>query len=126
MSTTRILCLEHDKDTCELVTRMLKPDGYEVITADSINEACRLIAAEDFSLYIASRRLPDGDGLDFIRRVREYNSGIPILVHSAAAYEGDINAAIKAGADDYLVKPNGWPVLNETVNRMVCQRLSAN
>ena len=121
MATARILCLEDDPDTCELVTKMLEPYGYEVITADTIKEALRLIEAAGFSLYIVDEILPDGNGLEFIRRLRQSGSLIPMLVHSAAAYKKDIDDAMQAGADDYLVKPNGWPKRNKTVARLLRQ-----
>jgi DNA-binding response OmpR family regulator len=125
MAATRILCLEDDEDTCELSTAMLEPEGYQVITASNIEEALRLIEADGFSLYIVDETLPDGHGFDFIRQVRQSGSGIPILVHSAAAFKQDIDDAIEAGADGYLVKPNGWPKLVETVERLLHRSLSA-
>lgn len=125
MVPIRILCLDDDGDTCELVSSMLQSEGYEVITTGTIDEARRLIKANDFSLYIVDEKLPDGDGIDFIRQVKESGARVPILVHSAAAFKQDIDAAIQAGANDYLVKPNGWPKLCQTVTRLLRQGRSA-
>ncbi len=125
MTKLRILCLEDDEDTCELVVAMLTPYGYEVITASSVKEALRLIETNGFSLYIVDERLPDCDGLEFIRKVRQSDSITPILVHSAAAYKKDMDDVIAAGANDYLVKPNGWSTLNQTVTKLLRQSQSA-
>lgn len=114
-----ILCLEDNQDTRDLVNRMLQAEGYLVFAASSIAEAIRLIEREGFSLYIVDERLPDGNGIEFIRTVREAGSTVPILVHSAAAYKGDIDAAMAAGANDYVVKPNGWSRLLSVVTALI-------
>jgi DNA-binding response OmpR family regulator len=119
MTRGRILCLEDDPDTCEVVTILLQRDGYEVVTAGTIAEALRLVAGEGFLLYIVDERLPDGDGIDFIRQVRAADSKTPIIVHSAAAFPQEIDAALAAGADDYLVKPEGWAKLPGAVGSLL-------
>lgn len=115
----RVLCLEDDPDTCELVEIILAADGFEVIAANTLDAAMQLIGADRFALYIVDQHLPGGAGLDFIHRVRHSGDSTPILVHSAAAYKRDIDAALEAGADEYLVKPNGWTKLTETVNALL-------
>src|SRR4051812_44753051 len=115
----RIICLEDDQDTCDVVTIILQAAGYEVVTAETIATARRLIAEDGFSLYIVDERLPDGEGVDFIREVRQSGSKTPILVHSANAYQRDIDAAMEAGANDYLVKPNGWTKLRQVVDSLL-------
>lgn len=124
-SKTRILCVEDDGDTCELTRTILGAKGYEVVAINTTTGALRLIAADGFSLYIVNEKLPDGCGIDFIRRVRQSGSLTPILIHSAAAYSQDIEKGLQAGADEYLVKPDGWPKLVETVERLLHQSLSA-
>jgi DNA-binding response OmpR family regulator len=74
--------------------------------------------SESFDLLIIDVMLPEGSGIDFCREVRRGGCEVPILVHSAAAGKSDIDAAVEAGANDYLVKPNGWTVLLETVQRL--------
>jgi DNA-binding response OmpR family regulator len=120
----RILCLENDTYTCELVTANLEPKGYEVIAAATIGEALGLFEKGGFDLLIVNEKLPDGRGVDFCRRVRESGSLTPVLMHAPALSKADIDAAIKAGADDYLIKPNGWRRLLETVDRLLNQTRS--
>lgn len=117
-----VLCLEDDPDTCELIEIILGADGFEVVIAPTLPDAMRLIEATAFAIYIVDQHLPGGAGIDFIRRARQNGDATPILVHSAAAFKRDIDAAIEAGADEYLVKPNGWTKLIETVNGLLRNR----
>jgi two-component system, OmpR family, KDP operon response regulator KdpE len=124
-SNKRILCIEDDDDTCSLVSRILEGEGYEVISAGTLAEGSEVLQGDGISLIILNVWLPDGNGIDFIRKVRAKDSLTPILVHSAAAYKKDIEEAIQVGANDYLVKPNGWAKLAETVAALLRQSRSA-
>src|SRR5215217_1176543 len=106
-SRKRILCLEDDKDSCALLALILGSEDYEVVTVETIAEASTLIKSESFDLLIVDVILPEGNGIDFCREVRAGGCRARILVHSAAASKADIDAAMEAGANDYLVKPNG-------------------
>jgi DNA-binding response OmpR family regulator len=121
MSQTRrrILCLEDDKDSCALLAVILGSEDYEVITAETLEEASRLVKSENFDLLIVDVILAEGNGLEFCREVRDGGCLTPILVHSGAAEKADIDAAIEAGADDYLIKPYGWTGLIEKVRELL-------
>jgi DNA-binding response OmpR family regulator len=99
----RILCVEDDKDTCELIG-ILFPD-YEVIFAHTASEGTSLFESQTFDLCILDNWLPDASGIDVCRKFRELNQNIPILFASAAGYKSDIQTALEAGAQEYLVKP---------------------
>lgn len=73
-------------------------------------------------LVLVDLGLPDRDGVDFIRRLRDW-SGVPILVLSARADEADKVAALDAGADDYLTKPFGMPELLARVRALLRRAL---
>jgi DNA-binding response OmpR family regulator len=74
-----------------------------------------------FDLYILDNWLPDGDGVDLCRNIREFDPHTPILFNSAAAYARDIREAIRAGAQSYLVKPT----LPDELRLSVAQLISA-
>ena len=118
-SKKRILCLEDDSDTNDLVRLMLEPEGYEVVTAPTVKDALRLFKKDGFHLLIVNEKLPDGEGNDFCREVRKVDRLTPIIVHSAAARKADIDEAIRAGANDYLIKPHGWSKIIEVVGKLV-------
>jgi DNA-binding response OmpR family regulator len=118
---TRILCVDDDKETCMIVSLILGSRKYEVLSVETVAEALRAIQENHFGLLIVNHLLPDGSGLDLIRKVREGGLIMPIIVHSAAAHKEEIDEAIEAGADDYLIKPNGWAKLLETVEGLLHQ-----
>jgi DNA-binding response OmpR family regulator len=113
------LCLEDDNDSCALLAIILGAENYEVVTAHTIEEASRLIKSESFDLLIVDVILADGNGLNFCREVRARGCQTPILVHSGASEKADIDAAIEAGANDYLIKPYGWTSLIEKAREIL-------
>src|SRR5262249_52068463 len=86
--------------------------GFDVIEANSAHDGLRDCTTHQPDLVILDLGLPDQDGLDLIRRLREW-SQVPVIVVSARGQENDKVSALDAGADDYLTKPLGvgdlWP-----------------
>ena len=113
----RILCVEDDKDTYDLMILILGQEGYEVLTAETIEKALSVIKSKKISLCILDGKLPDGNGTDLCRKIKEFNKTTPVVFYSAAARASDMEEAMNAGADEYLTKPRGWDNLVETVNK---------
>jgi two-component system KDP operon response regulator KdpE len=92
------------------ILRFLKPaleaNNYEMMSAGTVAEATRRIAAEAPDIVVLDLGLPDGDGKDVIRQVREW-SGVPIIVLSAREREAEKIEALDLGADDFVNKPFG-------------------
>jgi two-component system KDP operon response regulator KdpE len=84
----------------------LGAEGYRVLEAWTIADGVRAVTAEHPDAILLDLGLPDGDGLDLVRRVREWSS-VPVIVVSARGREEEKVAALDAGADDYLPKPFG-------------------
>jgi len=84
----------------------LAGEGYRVVEAETGAEALERIAGQRPDVVILDLGLPDRDGLDLTREIREW-SGVPIVVLSAREKENDKVAALEAGADDYVTKPFG-------------------
>lgn len=101
----RILCTEDDADTRELITLVLRSDGYEVITTQSSANALNLAQSQHFDLYLVDTRLPGMSGPELTEKLREFDATTPVLFYSGAAYEADKEKAREAGATGYLVKP---------------------
>ena len=101
----RILCVEDDEDTCEMLTVALGLSGYEVIAAHTFADAITKALTAEFDAFILDSRLPDGSGVDLCKEIREFNNDTPILFYSADAYPKEIEEAMKAGAQAYMVKP---------------------
>ena len=108
MSTVPITVVAIEDDT--QIRRFLKisfeQQGYNYIEAVNGKEGVRLTASHNPDLLIVDLGLPDIDGLEVIKQVREW-SNVPIIVLSARNQEKDKVAALDAGADDYLTKPFG-------------------
>jgi len=102
----RVLYVEDHADTRELVTLVLEQKSFEVVTESTIENGVALAGSQRFDLYLLDSWLPDGSGVDLCRRIREFDKVTPIVFYSAAAYERDREAAIRSGAQAYLVKPS--------------------
>jgi DNA-binding response OmpR family regulator len=118
-SPISILCVEDDKDTCDLIILILGQEGYLVLTAETMEKALSILQNKRISLSIVDGKLPDGNGTDLCRKIKEFDKSIPVIFYSAAARTTDIEEAMKAGADEYLTKPSGWDNLVETVNKQL-------
>ena len=117
----RILCTEDDADTCELITLVLRTEGYEVITTQSSANALDLAQRQDFDLYLVDTRLPGMSGSELTQRLREFDATTPVLFYSGAAYESDKKKARDAGAQGYLVKPVPGDDLIFEVARLIAE-----
>ena len=102
----RVLCVDDDEDSREMLSTLLRFSRIEVRTVATAAEALSLIQAERFDLYLLDVRLPDFDGFELCCRMRIFDPYTPILFFSGAAYEADKERAIAAGADAYVIKPD--------------------
>lgn len=101
-----ILIVEDEKEIRRFVLSALENEGWRVFDADTLQRGLIEAGTRKPDLIILDLGLPDGDGLDFIRDLRQWSS-IPVIVLSARAEESDKVLALDAGADDYLSKPFG-------------------
>jgi DNA-binding response OmpR family regulator len=99
-----VLVVEDDLLTRRLLQTILERDGCHVTTVGSVAEALGEIGRRAFDLVLLDLGLPDGDGLDVCKRVRERHQ-MPILIVSTRREIEDRVAGLETGADDYIVKP---------------------
>ena len=99
----------------------LEAEGFRVHEADSLQRGLIEAATRKPDLLVLDLGLPDGDGLDLIRDLRQWSS-IPVIVLSARVDEGDKIAALDLGADDYLIKPFGMGELLARVRAALRRR----
>src|SRR3954451_10543098 len=110
--TATLLLLEDDPVIRTFLADNLTADGYDLLVADTVRDALRLLEFARPDLAVVDVRLPDGSGLDLIRRVREADGiasrlapSLPLVVLSASAGELDRVRGFERGADDYVTKP---------------------
>ena len=113
----RVLCVEDDKDTCELIG-LLFPN-YEVAFAHTVGEGITLFESRRFDLCVLDNWLPDGSGIELCRKIRVVNSTVPIVFASAVGYQAEIQQAFDAGAQEYLVKPYEPEKLQKIVKKLL-------
>lgn len=115
----RILCADDNPDTRELLFLMLQSGGHEVVCVGSSAEALDLLKREKFDLIVLDNWMPEITGTELTRLIRQFDKTTPILFYSAAAYEADKQAALDAGAQGYLTKPEGVVELLDEVARLI-------
>jgi two-component system, OmpR family, response regulator len=101
----RILLIEDDTKTLEYIRAGLSPDGYEIATAEDGKQGLIAAVGGDYDLLIIDRMLPGLDGLTLIRALRAANVQTPALFLTALGGIDDRVSGLRAGGDDYLVKP---------------------
>ena len=108
MNTNRykLLLVEDDATVRSFVKTILEANGYQILTAQSCSQGIMMCASHIPDLVILDLGLPDRDGLDFIREIRQ-TSAVPIVVLSARNNESDKVEALDLGANDYVTKPFG-------------------
>jgi len=105
-ASTRVLVVDDEAPIRRFQRAALAAHGYEVLEARSGQEALSAVTAQRPDLLILDLGLPDMEGLEVTRRLREW-SNIPIIILSVREREADKVATLDAGADDYLTKPFG-------------------
>ena len=102
----RILIAEDEERISRFIGRILHVNGYEILEAMTARQTLSMITSQSPDLVILDLGLPDMDGLEVLRTIREF-SLVPVVVVSARTMEQDKVEALDAGADDYITKPFG-------------------
>jgi two-component system KDP operon response regulator KdpE len=101
-----VLLIEDEPQMRRFLRAALGAGDYDLVEATTAREGLAQAAGRNPELILLDLGLPDADGLDVTRQIREWSS-VPIIVISARGQESDKVAALDAGADDYLTKPFG-------------------
>lgn len=99
-----ILVVEDNTQIRNFITYALKSEGFAPLSAGTAQGALSIIVSQHIDLVLLDLGLPDFDGMDVIKKVREW-SDVPIIVVSARDQDKEKADALDAGADDYLTKP---------------------
>lgn len=101
----RVLIVEDDPGITAGLGATLKAQGYAVDVCSRLQSASTALAVETFQLVLLDLGMPDGDGVEWLRQMREAGHRMPILIMTARDALPDRIAGLDEGADDYLIKP---------------------
>ncbi|MCS7090055.1 MAG: sigma-54 dependent transcriptional regulator [Verrucomicrobiota bacterium] len=120
----RILIVDDDPGQRSLLESFLRSQGYATLTASSGEEALSLLQSQSVDLLISDVRMPGLSGLETLRRARQQNARIPVLLVTAYADIREAVGAMRDGALNYLPKPIDLDELLECVRQAIGQSLS--
>lgn len=106
MATIRILTIDDERQIRRLLNIGLEAEGFEVTDAANAVDGLDAVVKQKPDLVLLDLNLPDGYGLDVLKRIREF-SQVPVIVLSVKDKEADKIELLEAGADDYITKPFG-------------------
>lgn len=117
----KILVLEDDPQLREILERALTRYGYQPVTAGSLAEGDEKVSEGPYAALLCDMRLPDGDGLTFLKNHRDdfENAGTQIVVVSAEPQYGDLTAEL--GVEFFLTKPISLQMLKTLLSRLLGQ-----
>jgi len=103
--TAKVLVVDDEQVVLDGVSRHLKRDGYEVVTALSAAEALEAIEEDEVSVLVSDLMMPGMDGLELLDRIRETVPGLPVIMITGYATMKTALQALRKGAFDYIAKP---------------------
>ncbi|MEA3490226.1 MAG: response regulator [Candidatus Omnitrophota bacterium] len=101
----KILVIDDEIEICDLLEKFLTRKEYEVITATSAVEGIKKIKAEKPDVVLLDIRMPEMNGVEAIKKIREIDKDIGIIMATAVMDEKIAQETVKLGAADYIVKP---------------------
>ncbi len=122
----KILIIEDTENNRVLLTRRLKPRGYDIVTAEDAERGLAVVPTELPDLILMDVGLPGMDGWTATRQLKSdaTTQAIPIIALTAHAMEGDREKAMEAGCEDYETKPIDFARLLEKIERLIASRPS--
>ena len=100
-----ILSVEDDPDTQEMLGVLLNQHGYRFQAVDNCADALRVIRDSDPAAVLLDNLLPDGNGIELCRQVRQFNKRVPIIFLSGSGFGQEQEEALESGANVFLTKP---------------------
>jgi two-component system OmpR family response regulator len=101
----RVLVVDDEENVTHLVSSALRFDGFDTVTAGDGASALAAVAESDPDLVVLDAMMPGIDGFGVLRKLRAAGSNVPVIFLTARDTAGDRIAGLRAGADDYVVKP---------------------
>jgi CheY-like chemotaxis protein len=114
-----VICVDDDQDNLDLIKFMLERKGFEAVTCDTLEECLFQIRQNRFDAIILDNRFGATTSVEICQEIRIYNPHTPIIFYSGESRPAEIEKALKAGGNAYLIKPNDFDKLTETVLQQI-------
>ena len=101
----KVLIIEDSEEFSKSLLDFFNYDGHSTDFAPNLSSAYDYVAVSKFDIILLDIMLPDGDGRDFLKRIRKQNITIPVIVMTARSEVSDKIDLLDIGADDYIIKP---------------------
>lgn len=121
----KILIVEDDVALNNGIVLTLKQENYSFYQAYDIKKAMELFNKDNFNLIILDVNLPDGNGLDFCKKIRQ-SFAVPIIILTANDMEIDVVTGLELGADDYITKPFSLMILRARVSALLRRTINSS
>jgi two-component system, chemotaxis family, chemotaxis protein CheY len=118
----KILVVEDDEASSTIIVRLLNQMGFsKIIQAENGSVALSKLYLNQVSIIISDWRMPDMDGLEFYKRAKKEDllGGVPFLMVSAENERERVAEALKAGVNDYILKPVDLKILREKIEKLL-------
>ncbi|MCJ8169056.1 response regulator transcription factor [Atopomonas sediminilitoris] len=102
---SNILLVDDDLELCELLSTWLNQDGFSVSAVHACANARAVVSQQTFDALVLDVMLPDGNGLELLKQLRQQQVSVPVVMLSARGEPLDRILGLELGADDYLPKP---------------------
>ena len=121
MSKAKILVVDDDASSLELMEAMLVPNGYEIITANDGSKAVAIIVEKKPDLILLDIMMPGLDGYSTLTKIKENKtiSKIPVVMLTAMGFQLNKELALRFGAVGYITKPVDLVELLKTISRLL-------
>jgi DNA-binding NtrC family response regulator len=121
-SRIKILIIDDDPSLRNMLTIVLKNEGYEVLAVESAITALNKLKKEIFDLIISDIKMPDVSGIELLRKVKSIDKEIPVIMITGFASTNDAVEAMKLGAEDYIIKPFNLDELKIIINKSLYKK----
>ena len=101
----KVLIIEDSKEFSKSLLDFFNYDGHSTDHASNLSSAYDYLSVSKYDIILLDIMLPDGDGRDFLKKIRKQNKNIPVIVMTARSEVSDRIDLLDVGADDYIIKP---------------------
>ncbi|MBI3624681.1 MAG: sigma-54-dependent Fis family transcriptional regulator [Candidatus Rokubacteria bacterium] len=118
----RILIVDDEEGIREILSRLVQKEGFEPLAAPDGETALQLLSRESLDILLLDIRMPGLDGMEILRRAKELDRDLPVIIITAFGFVKGAVDALRAGAHDYLVKPFEHADVIRSVHRAMTDR----